>query len=97
MSRPLELPISRPAEVRRLLPRPPGVRVAVYLILVAGALVSVLPFAYMVTSSLKSYGSVITNNLWPCPGGPSEMSPSSGRTTSRPFSTPAGTGSGAPG
>ncbi len=65
MGRSLELPAARPAEVRAFRLRPPGVRFVIYLVLVIGAFVSVLPFAYMVTSSLKSYGSVITNNLWP--------------------------------
>ncbi len=30
-------------------------------------MVSVLPFIYMLTTSLKTYGSVITGNLWPWP------------------------------
>jgi multiple sugar transport system permease protein len=38
-----------------------------YTVLIAGAALSVLPFAYMVMTSLKSYGDVVTNNLWPWP------------------------------
>ncbi len=40
-------------------------RVLLYAVLIAGALSSVLPFFYMVMTSLKTYGSVINNNLWP--------------------------------
>lgn len=42
-------------------------RLLIYLILVVGAVLSVLPFVYMATTSLKSLGSVINNNLWPWP------------------------------
>ncbi|HPH95505.1 MAG TPA: carbohydrate ABC transporter permease [Anaerolineaceae bacterium] len=40
-------------------------RFFIYVVLVIGALVSVIPFVYMVLSSFKSYGSVIANNFWP--------------------------------
>ncbi|MER3398731.1 MAG: ABC transporter permease [Chloroflexota bacterium] len=65
MNRPLDLPVVRPVGLRTFRPRPPAGRLIIYLVLMAGASLSVLPFAYMVASSLKSYGSVITNNLWP--------------------------------
>lgn len=42
-------------------------RVLLYTILIAGALASVLPFIYMLMTSLKSYGSLITGSLWPWP------------------------------
>ena len=47
---------SRPVEWRRI---------AIYATLVIGAIISLIPFLYMLTSSLKSYGSIITNNFWP--------------------------------
>ncbi len=37
----------------------------IYTVLIVGAVLSVLPFIYMVMTSLKTYGSVINNNLWP--------------------------------
>jgi ABC-type glycerol-3-phosphate transport system permease component len=37
----------------------------IYAVLVIGALLSVLPFVYMIMTSLKTYGSIINNNLWP--------------------------------
>ena len=40
-------------------------RVAIYVVLTVGALAAVAPFFYMITTSLKTYGSVINNNLWP--------------------------------
>lgn len=40
-------------------------RVFIYVVLTIGALVAVIPFLYMVMSSVKSYGSIITNNFWP--------------------------------
>lgn len=40
-------------------------RAALYAVLVIGAIVSVIPFLYMIMSSLRSYGSIITNNFWP--------------------------------
>lgn len=42
-------------------------RLAIYLLLTLGALGAVFPFIYMITTSLKTYGSVITGNLWPWP------------------------------
>jgi multiple sugar transport system permease protein len=42
-------------------------RTAMYAVLILGALVSILPFVYMVLTSFKSYGAVINNNLWPWP------------------------------
>jgi ABC-type glycerol-3-phosphate transport system permease component len=38
-----------------------------YFVLVAGALVSMLPFLYMLLTSLKTYGDVVNNNMWPWP------------------------------
>lgn len=40
-------------------------RFLIYFVLVIGAIISVLPFIYMIMSSLKSHGNIITNNLWP--------------------------------
>lgn len=40
-------------------------RLLIYTLLILGALASVMPFVYMVMTSLKTYGSVINNNLWP--------------------------------
>jgi multiple sugar transport system permease protein len=42
-------------------------RVGVYFVLVLGALASLLPFVYMLMTSLKSYSSIINNTLWPWP------------------------------
>ena len=42
-------------------------RILVYGVLTIGAFVAVAPFLYMITTSLKSYGSVINNRLWPWP------------------------------
>ena len=42
-------------------------RVAIYAALNIGALVSVTPFIYMLTTSVKTYGSTIAGNLWPWP------------------------------
>ncbi len=42
-------------------------RALTYTILTLGAAASLLPFAYMLTSSLKSYGDIVNNNLWPWP------------------------------
>lgn len=41
------------------------VRLLLYAVLVFGALASILPFFYMIMTSLKTYGSIINNNLWP--------------------------------
>lgn len=40
-------------------------RIFIYLVLIVGAIVSVIPFIYMFLTSLKSYGDVINNNFWP--------------------------------
>lgn len=53
----------------RIEPQPPlslG-RVAIYALLIVGAIASVLPFIYMILTSLKTGGSVIANNVWPWP------------------------------
>jgi multiple sugar transport system permease protein len=42
-------------------------RVGMYVVLVLGATASLLPFVYMLMTSLKSYGSIINNTLWPWP------------------------------
>ncbi len=42
-------------------------RALIYGILILGAVVSVIPFIYMVMTSLKTYGDVIANNFWPWP------------------------------
>src|SRR5258707_13470626 len=39
----------------------------IYIVLVICGVVALVPFAYMVLSSLKSYGSLINNNVWPWP------------------------------
>lgn len=49
----------------RRLPR--GGRAALYAILLLAGLAAVLPFVYMVITSLETYGSAIANNLWPWP------------------------------
>jgi ABC-type glycerol-3-phosphate transport system permease component len=50
--------ISRPRRIQ------PG-RIAIYTVLIVGAVLSVIPFVYMIMTALKSYGSVITLNFWP--------------------------------
>ncbi|MBI5034531.1 MAG: carbohydrate ABC transporter permease [Chloroflexi bacterium] len=40
-------------------------RVFIYTVLIVGAVLSALPFVYMLMTSLKSNGSVIVNNFWP--------------------------------
>jgi len=42
-----------------------GARAFVYAFLIIGSIASLLPFIYMATTSLKSYGSVINNIFWP--------------------------------
>jgi multiple sugar transport system permease protein len=42
-------------------------RASIYVVLILGAIASLLPFVYMVMTSLKSYGSVVDNNFWPWP------------------------------
>jgi multiple sugar transport system permease protein len=48
-------------------PRISFARTATYAILIVGAAVSVLPFLYMLMTSLKSYGDVVNSNIWPWP------------------------------
>jgi multiple sugar transport system permease protein len=40
-------------------------RTFIYIVLILGALASVLPFVYMLTTAVKTYGSATTNNFWP--------------------------------
>ncbi len=40
-------------------------RALIYAVLILGALASVLPFVYMLMTSVKTYGSATTNNFWP--------------------------------
>lgn len=40
-------------------------RVFIYTVLIIGAILSVIPFVYMLLGSVKSYGSIINNNFWP--------------------------------
>ncbi|MBI4630827.1 MAG: carbohydrate ABC transporter permease [Chloroflexi bacterium] len=40
-------------------------RVFIYTVLITGAIISVIPFIHMIMTSLKSFGSVMNNNLWP--------------------------------
>jgi multiple sugar transport system permease protein len=42
-------------------------RAATYTILIVCAVLSVLPFLYMVMTAFKSYGDVVNNNFWPWP------------------------------
>jgi multiple sugar transport system permease protein len=42
-------------------------RAGVYVVLVLGATASLLPFIYMLMTSVKTYSSVINNTLWPWP------------------------------
>lgn len=60
-----EITLARPALNRS--PRLSSGRTAVYVVLVLGAVVSLLPFVYMVMSSLKSYGTVVNSIFWPWP------------------------------
>ena len=53
-------------EKRRRLQRPLQIgRILIYTFLIIGAVVSVMPFLYMIMTSLKSYGSVVVDNFWP--------------------------------
>ena len=49
--------------------RPPSAswQLLIYTVLIVGAFLSVVPFIYMLMTSLKSYGSVINNTFWPWP------------------------------
>jgi ABC-type glycerol-3-phosphate transport system permease component len=40
-------------------------KIFIYTILIVGGIISIMPFIYMIMTSFKSLGSVITNNLWP--------------------------------
>jgi ABC-type glycerol-3-phosphate transport system permease component len=40
-------------------------KIFIYTILIVGSVISIMPFLYMIMTSFKSLGSVITNNLWP--------------------------------
>lgn len=40
-------------------------RIFIYVVLVIGATLSVVPFIYMLLGSVKSYGDIINNNFWP--------------------------------
>jgi ABC-type glycerol-3-phosphate transport system permease component len=40
-------------------------RVSLYAFLTFGAVIAVIPFVYMLLSSVKSYGSILNNNFWP--------------------------------
>src|SRR5258708_39983692 len=42
-------------------------RIGVYMVLVVGATASLMPFVYMLLTSVKSYSSVVNNTLWPWP------------------------------
>jgi len=42
-------------------------RAALYAVLILASVLSILPFAYMLMTSLKSYGDVINNTVWPWP------------------------------
>jgi len=42
-------------------------RTATYGVLIVCAILSVLPFLYMLMTSFKSYGDVVNNNFWPWP------------------------------
>jgi ABC-type glycerol-3-phosphate transport system permease component len=48
-------------------PLPASARLLIYAVLIVGAAASVVPFLYMLMTSLKSYGSVINNIFWPWP------------------------------
>jgi ABC-type glycerol-3-phosphate transport system permease component len=51
--------------VSRATTRPSWTNIAVYAILTVGAVISVIPFIYMLMTSVKTYGSLIANNFWP--------------------------------
>ena len=42
-------------------------RIVIYVVLILGAIVSLLPFLFMISTAFKSYGSVINNVIWPWP------------------------------
>jgi multiple sugar transport system permease protein len=43
------------------------IHLLIYVVLIACAVVALVPFVYMIMTSFKSYGSLITNNFWPWP------------------------------
>jgi multiple sugar transport system permease protein len=45
----------------------PALATLIYVILVGGAILSLVPFLYMILTSFKSYGDVINNVFWPWP------------------------------
>jgi multiple sugar transport system permease protein len=61
---------AQPAQFRRRLTLGRGLT---YALLIAAAFLAVAPFVYMLTASLKTYGSVIANNFWPWPPLGSEL------------------------
>ena len=42
-------------------------RTAIYAVLIVSALISMLPFVYMLLTAFKSYGDVVNNTQWPWP------------------------------
>src|SRR5579859_6777199 len=59
---------SRGGTVTTAAHRSPGrVLPLIYLVLSLYGIAALVPFVYMVMTSLKSYGSLITNNFWPWP------------------------------
>lgn len=48
-------------------PRRSRLQALIYVILIVGAILSIVPFLYMIMSSFKSYGSVVNNVFWPWP------------------------------
>lgn len=47
--------------------RSSSLRPLIYAVLVVGAILSLVPFLYMILTSFKSYGAVINNIFWPWP------------------------------
>lgn len=63
-------PVTAAAQTRitpSLAPRLSWSSAAVYIVLTLGAIISIIPFIYMLMTSVKSYGSLIAGNLWPWP------------------------------
>ena len=60
-----EVALPRPKAIA--FPRVSAGRVGIYVVLILGAVASLLPFVYMVMTSLKSYGAVVDNHFWPWP------------------------------
>ena len=40
-------------------------RIFIYAVLIIGAIISIIPFIYMLLGSVKSYGNIINNDFWP--------------------------------